>query len=67
MVFSEGDGLSGLTVDRYDRWLVVQFTALGLAQRKEILAEVLGGTPVVPTLQALRAKFSTDAAQDKPQ
>ena len=22
LVFSEGDGLSGLTVDRYDRWLV---------------------------------------------
>ena len=29
LVFSEGDGLSGLTVDRYDRWLVVQFTAPG--------------------------------------
>ena len=27
LVFSEGDGLSGLTVDRYDRWLVVQFTS----------------------------------------
>ncbi len=26
LVFSEGDGLSGLTVDRYDRWLVAQFT-----------------------------------------
>src|SRR5262245_13639365 len=32
LVFSEGDGLSGCTVDRYDRWLVMQFTALGLAQ-----------------------------------
>jgi 23S rRNA (cytosine1962-C5)-methyltransferase len=41
LVFSEGDGLSGLTVDRYDRWLAVQFTSLGLAQRKEMLAEVL--------------------------
>src|SRR5262245_31172599 len=27
LVFSEGDGLSGLTVDRYDRWLAVQFTS----------------------------------------
>jgi 23S rRNA (cytosine1962-C5)-methyltransferase len=42
LVFSEGDGLSGLTVDRYDRWLVVQFTALGLAQRRDLLAELLG-------------------------
>jgi 23S rRNA (cytosine1962-C5)-methyltransferase len=41
LVFSESDGLSGMTVDRYDRYLVVQFTALGLAQRKEMLAELL--------------------------
>ncbi|HLN28218.1 MAG TPA: class I SAM-dependent rRNA methyltransferase [Gemmataceae bacterium] len=41
LVFSEGDGLSGLTVDRYDRWLIVQFTSLGLAQRKEMLAELM--------------------------
>ncbi len=26
LVASESDGLSGLTVDRYDRWLAVQFT-----------------------------------------
>ncbi|HZT83580.1 MAG TPA: class I SAM-dependent rRNA methyltransferase, partial [Gemmataceae bacterium] len=38
LVFSEGDGLSGLTVDRYDRWLTVQFTSLGLAQRRDLLA-----------------------------
>jgi 23S rRNA (cytosine1962-C5)-methyltransferase len=41
LVFSEGDGLSGLTVDRYDRWLAVQFTSLGLARRREMLAELL--------------------------
>src|SRR5262249_26775688 len=41
LVFSEGDGLSGLTVDRYDRWLVVQFTSLALAQRREIIVEWL--------------------------
>src|SRR5438874_3582352 len=41
LAFSEADGLSGLTVDRYDRWLVVQFTALGLAQRRDLLAELL--------------------------
>jgi 23S rRNA (cytosine1962-C5)-methyltransferase len=41
LVFSEADGLSGLTVDRYDEWLVVQFTSLGLAQRCELLADLL--------------------------
>jgi 23S rRNA (cytosine1962-C5)-methyltransferase len=41
LVFSESDGLSGMTVDRYDLWLVVQFTALGLARRREMLAELL--------------------------
>jgi 23S rRNA (cytosine1962-C5)-methyltransferase len=41
LVFSEGDGLSGLTVDRYDRWLVLQFTGLGLARRRERLTEIL--------------------------
>jgi 23S rRNA (cytosine1962-C5)-methyltransferase len=41
LVFSEADGLSGLTVDRFDRWLVVQFTSLGLAQRRDLLADLL--------------------------
>jgi 23S rRNA (cytosine1962-C5)-methyltransferase len=41
LVFSEGDGLSGLVVDRYDRWLVVQFTALALANRRELFGELL--------------------------
>src|ERR1051326_2503786 len=41
LVFSESDGLSGLTVDQFDRWLVVQFTSLGLAQQRELLASVL--------------------------
>src|SRR6266851_734721 len=41
LVFSEGDGLSGLTVDRYDRWLVVQFTSLGMARRRDMWADLL--------------------------
>jgi 23S rRNA (cytosine1962-C5)-methyltransferase len=41
LVFSEGDGLSGCTVDRYDRWLVLQFTSLALARRRGLLAELL--------------------------
>jgi 23S rRNA (cytosine1962-C5)-methyltransferase len=41
LVFSEADGLSGLTIDQYDRWLVTQFTSLGIAQRRDLLAELL--------------------------
>ena len=33
LVFSEGDGLSGLIVDRYGEYLVVQVTALAVAMR----------------------------------
>src|SRR4029079_17117740 len=38
---SEADGLSGCTVDEYAGWLTVQFTALGIAGRREMLADVL--------------------------
>ncbi|HYV40128.1 MAG TPA: class I SAM-dependent rRNA methyltransferase [Gemmataceae bacterium] len=41
LVFSEGDGLPGMTVDRYDQWLVVQFTSLALSERREMLTQIL--------------------------
>ncbi len=41
LVFSEGDGLSGLTVDRYGPYLAVQLTSLALAARREILLDAL--------------------------
>ena len=41
LVYSESDGLSGLVVDQYDRWLVLQFTALGLALRRDLFVELL--------------------------
>lgn len=41
LVFSEGDGISGLTVDRYGEWLTVQFTSLALASRRELLLDLL--------------------------
>jgi 23S rRNA (cytosine1962-C5)-methyltransferase len=41
LVASEADGISGLTVDRYDRWLVAQFTSLALFERRELLASLL--------------------------
>ena len=41
VVFSESDGLSGLVVDRFDRWLVVQFTSLALFEKREIILREL--------------------------
>lgn len=41
LVFSESDGLSGLIVDQYDRWLVVQITSLAIANRRALLADLL--------------------------
>jgi 23S rRNA (cytosine1962-C5)-methyltransferase len=41
VAFSEADFLSGMVVDRYGDWLAVQFTALGLANRRDEIAEVL--------------------------
>ncbi|MSR31073.1 MAG: class I SAM-dependent rRNA methyltransferase [Gemmataceae bacterium] len=41
LVASEGDFLSGLTVDRYGQWLVAQFTSLGMGQRKDLIAGLL--------------------------
>ena len=41
LVSSEGDGLSGLTVDCYDRWLVAQFTSLALYHRRELILRLL--------------------------
>lgn len=41
LVFSESDGLSGLTVDRYDRTLVAQFSSLALFGRRDLLIRLL--------------------------
>lgn len=41
LVFSEADGLSGMVVDRYADYLTIQFTSLALAQRRQMLAELL--------------------------
>jgi 23S rRNA (cytosine1962-C5)-methyltransferase len=41
LVFSESDGLTGLTVDQYDQYLVMQFTSLGLVQRKDAIIQAL--------------------------
>lgn len=41
LVFSEADGLSGLIVDRYGDWLVVQVAALAIHQRLELILRLL--------------------------
>ena len=41
LIFSESDGLSGLTVDRFDRWLVMQFTSLALYEKRGFLISKL--------------------------
>ncbi len=55
LVFAEGDGLSGLTVDRYGPHLSVQFTGLGMAVRREMLLDVLEGA-VAPEGLVLRTE-----------
>ena len=41
LVFSESDELSGLTVDFYTRFLLVQFTSLALYQYRDAILEIL--------------------------
>lgn len=41
LIFSEADGLSGLIVDRYGNYLVVQVTALAIAQRIKPFVDLL--------------------------
>ncbi|MGQ9593826.1 MAG: class I SAM-dependent rRNA methyltransferase [Anaerolineae bacterium] len=41
LVHAESDGLPGLVVDRYGAFLVVQFLALGVDQRRHLLVEAL--------------------------
>lgn len=41
LVFSEADELSGLVVDKFGDWLVLQFTSLALANRRDVIAGIL--------------------------
>ena len=45
LVFSEGDGLSGLTVDRYDRWLIVHFSSFALFELRAFFLDRLRSLP----------------------
>ncbi len=41
VVFSEADGLSGLTADRFSDWLAVQFTSRSLWAHRDLLLDAL--------------------------
>lgn len=48
LVHAEGDGLSGLIVERYADWLVFELFSLGMERRAELLARLMSdalGTP----------------------
>jgi 23S rRNA (cytosine1962-C5)-methyltransferase len=62
LVFSEADGLSGLVVDRYGEFLVLQPTALAMAQRLETLVELLQEL-LAPRAIILRAERSITALE----
>jgi 23S rRNA (cytosine1962-C5)-methyltransferase len=55
LVFSEGDGLSGLTVDRYGAYLAVQLTGLGIAGRLDAILDALEDA-VAPKAVVLRTE-----------
>lgn len=41
LVYSESDGLSGLTVDRFGEWLSLQWTSAALQQRADVILTAL--------------------------
>jgi 23S rRNA (cytosine1962-C5)-methyltransferase len=41
LIFSEGDGISGLTVDKYAEFLVIQITSFALYQKIEVIKNIL--------------------------
>ena len=62
LVFSEADGLSGLVLDRYGEFLVLQPTSLALAQRLETLVALLQEL-LRPRAIILRAERSVTALE----
>ncbi len=67
LVFSEGDGISGLTVDRFGRTLSVQFTSLALDRRRDFLVDrlveltgaegvILRGEKGIPSQEGLKVE-----------
>lgn len=65
---SEGDFLSGLTVDRYDRWVVVQVSSLALAARREDwLGPLLEATGAAGALIRWDRRIAEQEGIDRPE
>jgi 23S rRNA (cytosine1962-C5)-methyltransferase len=62
VLFSEGDGLSGITADRYADFLVLQITSLALYQRRQMFAKILMGL-TEPTAIFLKAEKNISTAE----
>ncbi len=61
LIFSEADGLSGLTVDRFDRWLVAQFTGAALFARRESILKTLSELPDIAGIVIRGDRSTADA------
>lgn len=77
LVFSEGDGVSGLIVDRYAEYLVLQVSAVAIASRIQPILEVLvdllrprgvlvRSDPDVARLEGLSAPIADELAWGEP-
>lgn len=62
LIASEGDGLSGLTVDRYGSVLVAQLTSRALADRRDVLFQSLQSR-LSPTAIVLRTEKGMRSAE----
>ncbi len=60
LVYSEGDGLPGLIVDRYADWLVVQILSYGFATRK---ADIVAALRSVCPNRAIFERSDSDVAE----
>ncbi len=58
LVAGESDGLPGLIVDRYDRWVVCQFLSAGTERWKSIIVECL--IDLVPNLLGIYERSDVD-------
>lgn len=58
LVAGESDGLPGLIVDRYDRWVVCQFLSTGTERWKSIIVECLDD--LVPNLLGIYERSDVD-------
>ncbi len=68
LVHSEGDGLSGLIVDRFGATVVMEFFSAGMMRQRQVIQEILTQLlPSPPVLQGRGAGGEGAEVQEKPQ